>query len=292
MEITCIATDMDGTLLNENRKISEESKKAIFLAKEAGIDIVIATGRSPEFARVPLQESGIELPVICMNGAQIYSEKMERLFSKQLETKEIEKVSQILTEKQVYFEFYTNQGHYSFNQDLALLTLKEMIEFEKIHSFDKNDILKLVKERFKKGNVTFLSGLNELFQVPNLEIYKIIAFSMDMDRLKQIMELLSENENIAVTSSGPGNIEVTHVHAQKGLALEWFVQSKGCSLDGTMAIGDSFNDLSMLKRVAYPVAMGNAPEELKKIARYITDTNRNEGFAKAVYKILDEKLKR
>ncbi|WAA10887.1 HAD-IIB family hydrolase [Fervidibacillus albus] len=169
--------------------------------------------------------------------------------------------------------------------------MEEIIEFEQTHSFSKHEILKLVKERFEKGNVSFVDGLTELNQIPNLEIYKIIAFSMDIEKLKKTEKLLFAEPDIAVTSSGIGNIEITHIHAQKGTALEWFVQSKGRSLKNTMAIGDSFNDQSMLKKVACPVAMGNAPEDIKQIARFVTDTNRNEGFAKAIYKILEENEK-
>ncbi|WAA10888.1 HAD family hydrolase [Fervidibacillus albus] len=131
MEITCIATDMDGTLLNEERKISEESKKALMLAKEAGIEIVIATGRSPQFAQFPLQEAGVQLPVICMNGAQIYSEKMELLLSRPLFVEQVKQISEVLTKKQVYFEFYTNQGHYSFDQKLAQLTWRKLLNLNR-----------------------------------------------------------------------------------------------------------------------------------------------------------------
>lgn len=284
--ITCIATDMDGTLLNEDRIISEENKRALLAAREAGIDIVIATGRSPEYALYPLKEAGIRLPIICMNGAQIYSEKMELIASLPLDTNTIESIYRVLTEEKIYFEFYTQKGQYSLNKDLAITTLKEIMAEESGSLRSGHDILQLVKERFEKGKITFLNGFDELLQDTDLKIYKIIAFSTDAEKLEGTREKLSTIKEISVTSSGHDNIEITRIDAQKGLALERYVRIKGLSMENTMAIGDSFNDFSMLERAGFPVAMGNAHEDIKKIARFVTDTNGNDGFAKAVYEVL------
>ena len=73
--IKCIASDMDGTLLNSNQLISEENKEAIVKAQAQGIEFVVATGRSYQEATYVLDEAGITCPVICANGAEVRPRK-------------------------------------------------------------------------------------------------------------------------------------------------------------------------------------------------------------------------
>ncbi|TBW67837.1 HAD hydrolase family protein, partial [Staphylococcus lugdunensis] len=82
--------------------------------------------------------------------------------------------------------------------------------------------------------------------------------------------------------------EITHSDAQKGIALSAIAHQLGIDLTDVVAIGDNLNDISMLERVGYPVAMNNATDEVKHIAKYVTDTNENSGVGKAIMKILKE----
>jgi hydroxymethylpyrimidine pyrophosphatase-like HAD family hydrolase len=91
---------------------------------------------------------------------------------------------------------------------------------------------------------------------------------------------------LEVSSSGHNNLEITHRNAQKGIALETFVKSKGIDISETMAMGDSFNDVSMLERVGRAVAMGNADYEIKTLCDVITATNDEHGVAQAILEVL------
>src|SRR3954462_12597907 len=79
--IKCIASDMDGTLLNSIQQISEENKQAIIKAQAEGIEFLVATGRSYQEATYVLSEAGLSCPVICVNGAEIRSKEGEVLSS-------------------------------------------------------------------------------------------------------------------------------------------------------------------------------------------------------------------
>src|SRR5690606_19622197 len=94
---------------------------------------------------------------------------------------------------------------------------------------------------------------------------------------------------ITVTASGRQNIEITHKSAKKGNALKRYTEKRGISLAETMAIGDNYNDLSMLEVVGYSVAMGNAETEIKEACRHVTGLNTEDGVAEAIYKVLEEK---
>ena len=91
---------------------------------------------------------------------------------------------------------------------------------------------------------------------------------------------------MTITTSGHKNLEITNKHAQKGIALEAFTKEKGIGLSETMAIGDSYNDVSMLERVGRAVAMENADFEIKSLCDVITDTNDEHGVAKAILEVL------
>ena len=87
---------------------------------------------------------------------------------------------------------------------------------------------------------------------------------------------------MVVTSSFRNNIEINHVEAQKGIALEKFAKKRGIPLENVMAIGDNFNDVSMLKVAGASFAVANAEDGVKVFAKYLTSTNSENGVAEAI----------
>ena len=117
---------------------------------------------------------------------------------------------------------------------------------------------------------------------------KVLAFDSDLEKIDRVSKRLSESNHLAISSSSRGNIEITHSDAQKGIALESIAEKLGVDMDEVMAIGDNLNDVSMLSRVGYPVAMENATDEVKAVANYITESNEQDGVGNAIIKYLDE----
>lgn len=101
---------------------------------------------------------------------------------------------------------------------------------------------------------------------------------------------ISELGDLAVTSSGQNNIEVNHKNAQKGIAVAHVAHDRGIELDDVMAIGDNFNDVSMLQVAGVSFAMGNAEIEVKDYAKFVTDTNLESGVGKAILRAISENL--
>lgn len=279
--IKCIATDMDGTLLNATQQITSENREAIFKALEMGVEVIVATGRSYQEAIFVLKEAGIHCPMICVNGAEVRSAGGEIVSSSPLDKEQARQAALRLVENGVYFEVYTNHGTFTEDEDQAITTIVDIfstanpdVPIEKIAA--------AAEERFHKGHIRVVNDYNELFEGDEHEIYKLLAFSVDPAKLEAANAALGEISGLAISSSGSENIEVTSVTAQKGIALEKFVQSRGISLAETMALGDNFNDVSMLQRVGRPVAMGNAVEEIKVICSEVTLTNEESGVGKAI----------
>ncbi|ESU34374.1 hypothetical protein G3A_01075 [Bacillus sp. 17376] len=285
--IRCIATDMDGTLLTATQQITAENREAILKAKEQGVEVVVATGRSFQEARFVLEESGLKLPMICVNGAEVRSEIGEIVSSSPLNKAEARQAALRLVESGVYFEVYTNRGTFTEDEDMAITIIVDIFSTAN-PEVPIEKIAEAAEERMHKGLITKIEHYDQLFEDEQYEIYKLLAFSLDDDKLEAAKDGLEEIPGLAVSSSGRENIEITSLDAQKGVALEKFVASRGISLEETMALGDNFNDVSMLEKVGKPVAMGNAAQEIKELCGEVTLTNEESGVGKAIMKVLED----
>ncbi|MEW9053521.1 MAG: Cof-type HAD-IIB family hydrolase [Neobacillus sp.] len=283
--IKCIATDMDGTLLNSRQKISEENKQAILKAQAQGIEVVVATGRSYQEAQFVLKEAELDCPVIGVNGAEVRSIEGEVISTTPIDKDSARMAAEKLTEKDIYFEVYTDKGTFTTDFQKAVSTLVDIVVSAN-PEVDREKIAAAAEVRVSEGLVYEIEDYEQLFTNPDHQIYKLLAFSVDSDRRQAAARSLEELANLAISSSGFDNIEITHKQAQKGIALEQFVNSRGIDLSETMAIGDNYNDVSMLERVGRAVAMGNAGFEIKSLCDVITDTNDENGVGKAILEVL------
>ncbi len=126
-----------------------------------------------------------------------------------------------------------------------------------------------------------VDNYDKIEDTPGEIVMKILAFDSDLSKIDRVSEKLAQSESLAISSSSRGNIEITHSDAQKGIALETIAERLNIDMKNVMAIGDNMNDISMLERVGYSVAMDNAAPS-KKVAAYETDSNEESGVGKAI----------
>jgi Cof subfamily protein (haloacid dehalogenase superfamily) len=283
--IKCIASDMDGTLLNSNQQISEENKEAILKAQAQGIEFVVATGRSYQEATYVLAQAGLTCPVICVNGAEVRSKEGEVLSATPIDKQLAREAASRLIEKDVYFEVYTNKGAFTMDVDKAVSILIDII-MSANPEVNREEVIEAAGARLRDGLIHTIEDYELLFADENYQIYKLLAFSFEADRLESANESLLELEGLAVSTSGHDNLEITNEQAQKGIALESFVKAKGIDLAETMAIGDNYNDVSMLEKAGRSVAMGNADYYIKSLCDVVTDINDESGVAKAILEVI------
>ncbi|MFJ7639645.1 Cof-type HAD-IIB family hydrolase [Peribacillus sp. NPDC097206] len=287
--IKTIAIDMDGTLLNKMQTVSEENKSAIHKAQEEGIEVIIATGRSFEEARYALDKVGLECPIICVNGAALFTQEGKVAASHPMPIASVKNAAEWLEERGIYFEIYTSKGIFSKNYETAIDALVDVMVTAN-QDIDPSQIRKYAEARLQLGHVTSIADYTELFDQAELELYKILGFSTDLQVLDQAASRFKMDEGTAVTSSGRENVEITSKHAQKGIVLEKYVNEKEGSMQETMAIGDNYNDISMFERVGLSVAMGNAPTDIQNLCDEVTGTNEEHGVAKAILKVLKKTI--
>jgi Cof subfamily protein (haloacid dehalogenase superfamily) len=283
-----IAIDMDGTLVNKQLKVTKENSKIISQAVKDGHHVVIATGRSYDEARHTLEDAELHLPLICVNGAEIRSAEWEILSSTPLEFSQYEEIKRILDKEDIYYELYTSKGTYTDNREKAYEVMKDIVITSNPEATD-DDVQKAALRRFRLGLVSVVGDFEKLLDQNDIEVYKFLAFSSDTARLQRAFQHLQAVDDLAVSSSADNNLEITNSEAQKGVALKRFAEIKGIPLENTMAIGDNYNDVSMLEIAGFPVAMGNAVDEIKEMASFVTKENDESGVAFAIQKFLETK---
>ncbi|OIU66393.1 Cof-type HAD-IIB family hydrolase [Rossellomorea aquimaris] len=288
--ITSITSDMDGTLLNENQEISEANKQAILDAQKQGVEVIVATGRSYEEARHVLKDAGISCDIICVNGAEVRNKEGEIVHQAGIESSHAKQIAAALNEAGIYFEVYTDKGTYTENYDMGIELIVDIFTTAN-PGVTEEQVRQSARERFENGHIKLVDDYGMIFNDESQLVYKFLVFSFDDEQLKAANGKLKNIEGIAVSSSGKENLEVNSIDAQKGVALERVLKEKGLSPEDGMAMGDNLNDLSMMKVVGRPVAMGNALDQIKEFCTYQTAANRDDGVAKAIREAIQSPVK-
>ncbi|WP_281199678.1 Cof-type HAD-IIB family hydrolase [Staphylococcus schleiferi] len=285
--VKLIATDMDGTLLNAAHEVSQENIEAIQYAQSRGVTVTIATGRAFYEANDPIKPTGLKVPYICLNGAEVRDESFDIVHTSSLNHELYQRIRNVLVRENVYYQIYTNFGIYTEDPERDLAIYLDIAKY----SGQQPDVEKIrqhINHRIEIGTLKVVDNYDNIESVTGELIMKVLAHDTDLDKIARVKAELSESSNLAVSSSSKGNLEITHIDAQKGLALCTIAEKLGIDMKGTMAIGDNLNDKSMLDRAGIAVAMDNALPELKENATFVTASNEESGVAKAIYRVLGE----
>lgn len=268
MSIKIIATDLDGTLMSsDHMTVTEYTKSTLLKATQKGIKLAIATGRPMSLIENVIEQVPFADYVIYSNGACVFDIKENKIIVSELIDAETtsEALSYFLNEK-VFFEVYLGgKSHYQLGTEAYYGRGALPDEFvDEIFSTMEGhgDLLEFTKGR---------------------EIEKITMFSIKNDRYLKYADKL-KSYNLDVATSLPECLEGTSKKATKGNALKGICDALGISADEAMCFGDGGNDCSMLEFAKYSFAMENALPECKASARYMAESNANDGVAKAVEK--------
>ncbi|GAB2021631.1 Cof-type HAD-IIB family hydrolase [Pseudolactococcus yaeyamensis] len=284
--IQLIASDMDGTLLNAEMEISEENVAAIKKVQAAGVEFVVATGRSIEEAQPILESAGIKCRYITSNGAQIFDENGQNIFTVGIEKEKLALAVPIFRRHDIYFELFTDNGGFTENIDDRIASVAHWLKSTS-PNLSETEAFEIAESHMATLPINFVADFKEVLDNPEVTVLKIFAMGqIDDPALLLAKEELSQIPNLAVTSSGANNIEVNHEAAQKGQSLQKVTELLSLPLSKVAAIGDNFNDMSMIEGAGIGIAMANAEEEVKAVAKYTTETNIDNGVAHAVDRIL------
>ncbi|MCI6465601.1 MAG: Cof-type HAD-IIB family hydrolase [Faecalicatena sp.] len=286
--IKVIASDMDGTLLDDHHKLSKETLAAIDKACKAGLRFIIATGRNFRGAMEELKDVELTCDYIVGSGAEVRNPDKEVVFTAPIDLKLCEEVYRALQKYPVSIVFCTDAFDYRIGDkdEIEAGFIHQLRVFHLAPDIDEEQAKKDPIYQRIRGNTKILSDFSEL-RLAGVPVYKIFLYSEDISMLDKIREELQNHPAIAVAASFETNLEITDVRAQKGPVLKEYIESLGHTMDEVMVFGDSMNDYSMLSMdFGATIAMENSMPEVKKAAKYITKSNEESGVAYAIEELL------
>lgn len=279
--IKLIASDMDGTLLDNKHKISEENIRAIKKAQQLGVNFTIVTGRDYESVKPFVENLDLNCEYIVLSGAEYRDRSGNILSSITMDKSKAKEVIRLIANEELVVEVFTDRGIYVSDRDKFLT---QMVDIIKLNNLNINP-----EENFKYSkifnNVKDILDVDEFIN-SDINIYRICTFDKNTDLIARLKEKIKTIDGLAVSGTFFNDIEVNDIEAQKGIILSKVIEKMGIERDEVIVLGDSFNDYSLFMEFNNSFAMENAIPEIKAIAKYVTDSNENSGVAKAIYKVL------
>jgi len=285
-----VAIDLDGTLLNSYGEVSEENKKAIKLAKQKGVKIVLASGRAIMSVKNLANELDTSNYIICGNGAIIYdTQKEEIIYNRFLEKNKLLQIIKICEENSIYYNVYT---------DNTILT--KYLNYNILFYHQEN----AKKPDNRKTNITVVQDIYKYVQENEDNYLKITICDNDkiiFDSIIRKLRLIKDVDVLDVAhmsrkiiKDGTEDIhinyyytEITNKNVDKWGAIENLINTLGIQKEEVMAIGDNINDKQMVENAGLGVIMGNSAPYIKEIADVVVSDNDNDGVAEALNKYLD-----
>ncbi|RKF22182.1 Cof-type HAD-IIB family hydrolase [Alginatibacterium sediminis] len=251
-----IASDLDGTLLNPQHRISEATREVVERCREQGDKFVIATGRHYLDVKEIAKNFSFPMYLITSNGAQAHNKDGEILYSSNLDQAQVSQLLELSKPFKSHRNLYTDDAWFVEEVDSRLETFHTESGFAyQLTSFDT----------FEHSNVLKLFFVGDHDELMNIEAAAKAVFG----------------ESLNIAFSLPHCLEVMNVSANKGIALSKVVESKGLSLQDCIAFGDGFNDKEMLEVAGKGIVMENAHYKLKEALPYLerTKSNTEDGVA-------------
>ena len=262
MSIKLFVTDLDGTLLPTGQIVSPKNIKAVQDMVKAGITVTIATGRMYQSALPIAKSLGVDVPIITYNGALIKSVSGEIFYTNYIDSKLVIDIINFCKERNWYLQTYRDD----------ILYLSEY-----------NDYARGYENAVKvSGNEVGWNGLLEIVD----EVPKLLTVTSGNEESLERIKIIKDNfgDKISAFQSNADYVEITSPNVSKAAAISILAHKLKIDISEVMAIGDSYNDLPMLKAAGKSIAMGNAVDEVKTFCNFITGNCIDDGFAEAVYK--------
>lgn len=261
MSIKLIAVDLDDTLLDDRLTVSPRACAAIRTAVSKGVIVTIATGRMFCSAMQYAKQLDLDVPLITYNGGLIRSSRSKEIFLHQTIPQELARdILTLFKQHNWYIQSYIDD----------VLYVEEMDEYACGYE--------------KLAGIAAVPIGDKLFD-PQSNPTKLLAIR-EPQEIKTMYEVVKKEfgDKIYATNSKANYLEMMNPEVNKGRAVAYLAHELGIAQAEIMAVGDSNNDLDMIKYAGLGVAMGNASDKVKSYAQAVTRCNNEDGVAEAIEK--------
>lgn len=260
MSIKLIALDVDGTLLDDDHRISDNNIRTIRRAAELGVKIVLCTGRGSMSAKPVMEELGLEGVMITHNGASIMDTSGNVLHEYTFNIREVEELIHYCRKHGVHYDLNTST----------------------------NMIVDQMPADAKKMYDAFLAEpemVGDVLQVDEPLVKFCMFGSQDMmDQVER--DWPDDQQELRFIRSGDYFVDVMRPDVSKGIALKKLAEIWQVNRSEILAMGNYYNDIDMLRFAGIGIAVANSPDEVKQAADEVTVSNNEEAVHVALCKHL------
>ena len=255
--IKLIATDIDGTILIPEGEFRDSVKACIRKLCNSGIKVVLVTGRMNAAAALIAKDLDLDTPIISYQGGLVV-ENGKTLYEKCITVDQAERIINWAKEEKIHINLYNNDILYAESESYE------------------------VKRYCNNLHTEFF--IKNFSDIQKEKIHKILAIDYrNPDRISRYEKIMQERfSDLYIVKSTPYFLEFSNKEASKYHAVKFLQDYWKLKDEEILTIGDQNNDIALLKAGGIKVAMGNATDELKQIADYVTDTVYNDGFISAM----------
>jgi len=258
--IRMVIADVDGTLVTQEKVLTERAANAVSHLRQAGIEFSITSGRPPRGMAMLIDPLSLSQPMAAFNGGVLIHPDLATVVDQKLLPAGVpEKVIKAIEDHGLDVWLYTDTGWFVRDPGAAHVAREQWTV------------------KFPPTVVKTFAGLLG-------RVAKIVGVSDDYDRVAKCEKDVQQagGEHVSAARSQPYYLDVTHPQANKGgvvLAMSKLLNIPAAEI---ATIGDMPNDVLMFEKSGVSIAMGNASREVQASATYVTSTNEDEGFAKAI----------
>lgn len=260
-----IATDVDGTLLDDDETVTARTRAAVAAAVAAGVHFILATGRPPRWVRPVVDGLGFAPMAVCANGAVIYDSATDRVVSARTLSVDLlcelaELVGRAVPGAGLAVERIGSNAH-----DIATPQFVSSPGYE--HAWLNSDNTEV--------------SVDDLLSAPAIKLLVRKAGAASSDMAAQLIALIGAGAEVTYSTNN-GLVEIVPAGITKAIGVEALIRPLGISSQDVVAFGDMPNDLPMLRCAGHGVAMGNAHPDVQAAAAEVTAPNTDDGLARVL----------
>jgi Cof subfamily protein (haloacid dehalogenase superfamily) len=263
--ISLVISDVDGTLVTPDKRLTEASVRAVRLLQERGIDFTVNSSRPPMGVRMLVLPLSLRLPIGTFNGGAIVGPDLEVIEQHLVPEPAARQALDVLT---------------AFGADVWVFTTDNWFARDPGGDYVAREMQAIQAE----------PSIVADFDPYLARAAKIVGSSIDFARLAECEAAMREElrGQASVARSQPYYLDVTAPNIDKGSFVDALSHRLAVPPAAIATLGDMENDLTMFRKAGLSIAMGNASAEVKRQANYVTDSNTEDGFARAIERyILD-----
>lgn len=262
-KISLVLADVDGTLVTEDKILTERAQAAVHALGKAGIGFAITSGRPPRGMAMLLDALELNTPIAGFNGGIFTRRDFSILEQKTLPQDVAREAIGLLRQQGLDVWIYRGREWYVTKGDAPHIEREAWTV------------------KFRPTIVKDIDGMVD-------QVAKIVGVSDDHDRIQQCAAAADAaiGQHATAKLSQPYYLDITHKDANKGAVVEYLSRHLKIPAEEIATIGDQPNDVLMFEKSGFSIAMGNASDEVKSQASKVTDSYNDEGFAKAMERFI------